>query len=239
MAGSEHEPDLVAELGLGDHELISLVGGGGKTTLLFGLGRQLAGRRILTTTTKMGRDRTEGFPVLLSPTDDELAASLVGGSAALVWSMADERKAVGIDDHTADRWFDLADHVIVEADGSRQRPFKAPAPYEPVIPSRTTLVVVVMGATALGRVIEDQCHRPLRVAALAGCSPYERLTASRAAAVLISDRGSLAKVPPGARRILLITQVDDERGAAVDEVIGAVSDKYETVLVHGRPTLNA
>ena len=48
-------------LGLADRELISLVGGGGKSTMLFSLGDELssAGNRvILTTTTKMGRDQT-------------------------------------------------------------------------------------------------------------------------------------------------------------------------------------
>ena len=38
----------------GERHLISLVGGGGKTTLLHALGNQLLGRTVLTTTTKMG-----------------------------------------------------------------------------------------------------------------------------------------------------------------------------------------
>ena len=50
-------PSLVKSLGLdrkGENHLISLVGGGGKTTLLHALGKQLSGRTILTSTTKMG-----------------------------------------------------------------------------------------------------------------------------------------------------------------------------------------
>lgn len=41
------------------------------------------------------------------------------------------------------------DFVLVEADGSRRLPVKAPAVYEPVIPPGTDLVVGVIGLDAL------------------------------------------------------------------------------------------
>ena len=59
------------------------------------------------------------------------------------------------------------DHLVVEADGSRRMPFKAPLEYEPVVPSRTTTLVACVGAAALGAVISEQCQRPERVAAVA------------------------------------------------------------------------
>ncbi|RMH68249.1 MAG: putative selenium-dependent hydroxylase accessory protein YqeC, partial [Actinomyces sp.] len=176
--------DLVTVLRPGPHELVALVGGGGKTTLLFALGDQLGGSVILTTTTKMGRERTGGHPVLFSPPDERLLADLDRSRVVVAWGADGGHKAVGVDPTVCDHWFDLADHVVVEADGSRRRPFKAPRPFEPVIPSRTTLVVACLGADAIGRVIADRCQRPLRVAAAAGCSPYDRLTPARLAAVL-------------------------------------------------------
>ncbi|GIR37508.1 MAG: hypothetical protein CM15mP49_28930 [Actinomycetota bacterium] len=57
-------PSLVKSLGLdrkGENHLISLVGGGGKTTLLHALGKQLSGRTILTSTTKWGLTKTMTF----------------------------------------------------------------------------------------------------------------------------------------------------------------------------------
>ncbi len=182
--------DLAASLELGSHELVSFVGGGGKTTALFALGRQLPGTVVLTTTTKMGRDRTGGRPVLFSPTEAELDEALRRDHCVIAWKEDAEHKALGVDPETCDHWFGRYDHVVVEADGSRRKPFKAPRPYEPVIPDRSTIVVACVGAAALGRVIADQCQRPLRVAALAGCEPGHRLTPQRLAAVLESDRGS-------------------------------------------------
>ena len=64
------------------------------------------------------------------------------------------------------------DNVVVEADGSRRLPFKAPAEFEPVIPSSSTLVISTIGADSLDQVISDCCHRPNLVADLAECMPY-------------------------------------------------------------------
>lgn len=224
--------DRLAEaLRLGPHELVSLVGGGGKTTALFALGDQLAGSAILTTTTKMGRDQTGGLPLLFSPDDEEMTAALDRSSTVLAWKGGSEHKADGVDAETCDHWFGLADHVLVEADGSRGRPFKAPRPYEPVIPSRTTTLVACVGAEALGRVIADQCQRPLRVAAVAGCSPYQRLTAPRLAAVLQSDRGSRKDCPPDARFAVLINQATERHGDYIEELVTCLDDRAPVVCV--------
>ena len=43
----------------------------------------------------------------------------------------------------------LFDIILVEADGSRGKPLKAPAPHEPVLPSKAACVVAVVGAKPL------------------------------------------------------------------------------------------
>jgi molybdenum cofactor cytidylyltransferase len=222
---------LADALTLGSHEHVAIVGGGGKTTTMFALADQLTGSKVVTTTTKMGHDQHRGLPVLLAPTGVEISAALdatpgsVRGPAVVVWKSIVGTKAVGVDPATCDRWFvDVpgVDHVLVEADGARRRPFKAPGALEPVIPSSTTSVIIVVGADALGRVIGDQCHRPLRVAALAGCRPYERLTPERAAKVLLHERGFLASIPQAARLAIVVTKVDATTGQAVTELIDAI-----------------
>ncbi|MDE0067717.1 MAG: selenium cofactor biosynthesis protein YqeC [Acidimicrobiaceae bacterium] len=199
--------DIADALGLGDHELVSLVGGGGKTTVLFALGAQLRGTVVLTTTTKMGRERTGGLEPLLAPSDETLLGELADRRVALAWRAVSDHKALGVEPHVCDRWFEMADHVVVEADGSRRMPFKAPLEYEPVVPAQTTVLVACVGAAALGAVISDQCQRPERVAALAGCSAEDQLTPQRLAAVLLSDRGSRKDCPPSARFAVVINQV--------------------------------
>jgi probable selenium-dependent hydroxylase accessory protein YqeC len=210
---------VASALHLGDHSLVALVGGGGKSTLLHALGHQLTGRVVLTTTTKMGADQHGGRPVLIDPADDEVSAA-TGSGPVMVWSRVTGHKAIGVAPSRCDAWFRLADHVVVEADGSRRQPFKAPAELEPVVPTGATTVVSVIGADALGKVIADRCHRPLRVAALAGCDPGRRLDPESAARVLVHERGMRRAVPAGAELVVAITRVDASNELLVDRLVG-------------------
>ncbi len=225
---------LADDLGLGAHEHVAIVGGGGKTTVMHTLGRQLPGARVLTCTTKMGHDQTGGLPTLLGPSDGELVDAATTGPV-VAWKAIDGQKAIGVDPETCDRWFDLVDHVIIEADGSRRRPFKAPADYEPVVPSTTTMMVSVIGADALGRVIADQCHRPMRVAALADCTPYERLSPEAAATVILHERGARKERPPGARFAVVISKVDHKSAGFVDQLHQALLDAEPDLTVVATP----
>lgn len=219
---------LAEALKVGSQSLVSLVGGGGKTTLLLGLARHLAERAddpsvIVTTTTKMSAGQHGGLPLLFDPDDDEVQAGLAAGSPLMIWDRVDGSKAVGVDPQRCDHWGTLADHVLVEADGSRRRPFKAPGPLEPEVPRSTTDLVSVIGIDAVGRVILDQCHRPLRVAGLAGCQPGERLTPERAATVLLHPRGMRRAQPSEARFHVVITKVNDSTQAATARLVSALT----------------
>lgn len=202
------DPDLGRLLadgaGIDPPELVSFVGGGGKSTLLLALGRTLRARGyrvLLTTTTKVGAAQMAGESGFLSAR--QVAHKLVGPSPEEV------------DVHFRSGHHDA---VLVEADGSRHHLVKAPAWYEPVVPAASTLVVAVMGADALDRVIEDVAHRPLRVAAAAGCSPYERLTPARAARLLSSEQGARRGVPATSRFVVALTRVGRAEQAGAQEL---------------------
>jgi len=205
-------------LGVESGELISLVGGGGKTTTLFTVGEQLSGTTVLTTTTKMGAEQSSGYPVLIDPSDDELTTELAKSGRALAWKAADDRRAIGVSGARCDQWFELADNVVTEADGSRKRPFKAPADHEPIVPSRTTLLVACIGASAFGQPINQACHRPELVAALAECTAADELTPSRAASVLLHSNGSQKARPPASRFVVALHRVTPAMDSLIDEL---------------------
>ncbi len=207
------------DLGVSPGEVVSLVGGGGKSSLLFALGDLHGSGTVLTTTTRMGTDQAGETHLLVRPETADLARALEGPEPVLVWDRVDGPKAIGVDPSIPASWLAHADRVIVEADGARGYPAKAPAPHEPVIANDTRTVVAVMGADALDMVIEDQCHRPLRVAALVGCSPYERLTPERAARLLLDSDGSRRGVNRDVRFTVAITKVSEDNRALVDRVV--------------------
>ena len=230
--------DLGPALGLSRQELVSFVGGGGKTSAVFALAEHRSGRRIVTTTTKMGRERTGGLPVLLNPSDQDIAAGFETNPALLVWGAVDEHRAVGVSTADCDRWMHLADTVAVEADGSRRRPFKAPAAYEPVIPAATTTLVACVGLAAVNAPIAEGCHRPELVAGLLGCDEADRLTAERLVTVLLSDQGSRRECPDHARFAVLLNRCTPERQTLADEVrerIATADPAVTTVVIDEMP----
>ena len=212
--------DVASHLNLGDRALVAFVGGGGKTTTMFAIGTAL-GRAVMCTTTKMSADNTGGFETLIGASKEQIVAAVEAqqDEPLLAWHKIEGNKAIGHHPEFCDRLSEAVSHVLVEADGARRKPFTAPGPLEPVIPAAATHVVAVIGADALGRCIGDQCHRPLRIAALAECRPYDRLTPERAARVLLSDRGSRKDVTPDVSFTIAITKVDPEPTAEVIELI--------------------
>ena len=232
-----HVSDLLGAPG----RITALVGGGGKTTLLHALGAHLGRRAVLTTTTQMAADEVGGARLLLGPSRAELAEAVADDDPrpVLVWNrIADKAsgpKGLGVDRDAPSGWLALVDHVLVEADGSRGHPAKAPAPHEPALPAGPTDVVAVIGANALNRVISDQCHRPLRLAAAVRCSPYERLTPERAAILLTSPNGARRSVPMDAGYAIAVTMVDEASRPLVDLLVAELARWEPETPVHQFP----
>lgn len=220
--------ELLGAFAFGPSEHIALVGGGGKSTLLQALGRQLQGRVVLTCTTKMGSDQDGGFQVV---DHDDDPATWPGNGAIMVWGRVEGSKVHGVAIEACDLWATIADYVVIEADGARRRPFKAPRAYEPVVPKTVTQMISVIGADALGRIIADQCHRPLRVAALAGCNPYQRLDPTHAATVLLHPRGAVKEKPAAAELTIAITKVSDKNLSLVNELIAELHAREPAIRV--------
>jgi len=215
---------LVELLGLGAHELVAIVGAGGKSTLMATLGAELAeaGHTVLApTTTKMGSGQTDRFPTVVWM-DDVLGKDVSrkeGVDATdlrtrpgpiLVLERGDERKVTGPAPHVVGALFATSDYMLVEADGARGRSFKAPAEHEPVIPAATTYVAIVMGADAFGRPIAEAAHRPERVVALSGREASAAITPAVVASVVGHRDGGLRGVPQEARIAVVVTKVADE-----------------------------
>ncbi|MFQ5555860.1 MAG: selenium cofactor biosynthesis protein YqeC [Acidimicrobiia bacterium] len=221
-------PSLWETLGLGDRELVSLVGGGGKSTLLLTLGNEAAasGRRVIvTTTTKMGQNQVVLVPsVCWSPSVTEVERALDGPGPVMVLESGNEYRVIGPGPDVVDLWFEKTsvDLVVVEADGARRRPTKAPASYEPVIPSRTTTLVVVMGIDAVGRPVSEAALRPDLYAGLAGIGTGDLIETDHCIAVLGHRDGGIKSAPGTARVVVAITKVreDPEAEAAARIVAG-------------------
>ncbi|MCP4360297.1 MAG: putative selenium-dependent hydroxylase accessory protein YqeC [Chloroflexi bacterium] len=198
-------------------ELIALVGGGGKTSLLFALAAALPGRVVITTTTRIFSAQMKLAQAICYADDlADLTEKLDEVGRVLIVGQVQGEKALGVPPALPAQLLARSDvdFVLVEADGSRMRPIKAPADHEPVIPSETTLVIPVVGIDALDGPLEEVAHRPERVSAVISehCSVFSgRLNAKEVAFLLTHLQGGMKGVPDGARVIPLINKVESER----------------------------
>ena len=147
----------------------AIIGGGGKTTLMEGLAAELSGhsRVIVCTTTHIYPE--QNMPCLVSPDARALGAALDKSRCVCVGSVSENGKfsAPELPFRTL---LQLADYVIVEADGAKRLPLKAHAAYEPVVPPEANQTILVVGASGLGQPMRRCVHRAQLAAARLGVS---------------------------------------------------------------------
>jgi probable selenium-dependent hydroxylase accessory protein YqeC len=202
--------------------VLSLTGGGGKTSLMFYLARQLsrAGRRVLTTTTtKLFLPTAEQSKTLLVDPDPFKILHQIspmtrsyGHITAAVALIAEGTKLKGFSAEEISIFAasGLFDWILVEADGSARRPLKAPAEHEPVIPAATTVLVAVAGLEVLGRPLsEDLVFRAELAGPLMGLAAGKIITAAALAKLFSHPQGAFKDAPQQARRHIYLNKADD------------------------------
>jgi molybdenum cofactor cytidylyltransferase len=204
---------------LSDTARLALSGSGGKTTALFQLARSL--------------NEANGLPVILSATTHlhidqvrladshwiaEQAADLDHfeenlHDVMLVTGPVEGFRTQGVDKITLSRLHAICNlhslPLLIEADGSRRLPLKAPADHEPPIPYFVDMVMVVAGLSGLGKPLTGEfVHRPEIFARLSGLASGETVTPEALLRVLTHPSGGLKNIPPQARRIAFLNQAD-------------------------------
>ncbi len=139
--------------------ITSIVGGGGKTTLLLRLARELceAGMRVVVTTSTHIFP-PEGIPTLTDGTLAEASALLKREGLVCLGTPVEKGKLAAPKFAFAEL-AKIADYVLVEADGAKGLPLKAPAEHEPVIPAETSWSSRLRGGRAR-QADREQCFDP-------------------------------------------------------------------------------
>ena len=215
---------LAEALGVGPG-VTSVIGSGGKTSLLAALARELPGTVVLTTTTHILP--FEGVPLVTSADPGAIAEALAASRVICVGSQAEKNGKLVTPELGIDALASLADHVLVEADGARRLPLKAHAAWEPVIPACSGRTVIVFGASGMGRPVCDVVHRPEIFCELAGCAPDDlatpKLVARSARAEALADVALVNQAdvaPDAARELAVLLDVPAFAGSVRTGTIG-------------------
>lgn len=215
----QHRGDLWDALALeaGTRAVVAIVGGGGKTSLLYALGREAAARGVHTLlggTTRF--TRPDDAPPLVHWGGDsvsEVKSALEAHGVIVVSTGNEPQERLGaLEPAQVSRLATLPDLglIALEADGSRMRPFKAPGEREPVIPAEATHVIAVVGADAVDAPLDEaHVHRPDRVRVLldAADASAERCTVEVIARVLLHPEGGRRGVE-GRRFVVVVNKAD-------------------------------
>ena len=202
---------------LKDHEVISLVGGGGKTTLMFSLGNELSSKGkgiVVTTTTKIWEPApSPSFALFLSEKFSEMKKWVIDNLQKYSYLVVAQKKLPdGKLQGIIPQWVEELDFLpgvsflLVEGDGAAGRSLKAPREGEPVVPLNTSLLLPVVGIDALGCPLEEKhvfrSEIAARVLNMALGSTVTEAMIARLLEEIIKVR------PPNARVIPFINKVD-------------------------------
>lgn len=193
---------------------ISFVGGGGKTSLIYELGNELKklGKKVIITTTACMFIPEDN--VVLTGRKIDIIEVLCHENIVTVGMLDAHKKGnfdkgqlkdkdrsdnfkekiCGLQKEIAESLIELADFVLVEADGSRRLPLKVPAEHEPVILNGSDLVVGVCGINAIGKSIKEICHRSNLVSGFLNTDEEHIVSPGDAAKILSSSKGTRKNV---------------------------------------------
>ncbi|MGD8524490.1 MAG: selenium cofactor biosynthesis protein YqeC [Desulfobacterales bacterium] len=214
--------------------VVSLVGAGGKTSLMFKLAHEIAetGESVLTTTTTK----------ILVPEPKQSSCLIVSDSVETIVKQASdfhknrklhltaaksqlpgENKLIGLTPETIDAIFEkgIFRWILVEADGAAGRPLKVPANHEPVIPPSTKLVIGLAGLSGVGKPLTDEwVHRLERFILITGLAAGQEITAAAVCSVILHDKGIFKDAPVDAARLVILNQADMAGGFETGKQIG-------------------
>ena len=232
-------PSLGHALRITNSACVAFVGAGGKSTALFMLARELPPPVIVTATTHLGVWQTSLADLHIG-TDDhnppgQLDPEFQGVILITGTVEGDRTKPVNKKLLTWLYEFCRSHSIslLIEADGSRQKPLKAWADHEPPIPGFADQVVQVVGMAGLGKPLTDEyVHRADIFSELSGLKIGETITNEGLIKVLTHKDGGLKNIPPDAIRIVLLNQADEpESQAATRGLTDSLLSSFRSVVV--------
>ena len=198
-------------MNLNDKNMIAVQGAGGKTSSVFLLANEFKSMNeasLVSTTTKMGIVSEDKFDYLYK-FDENL--KILDGKIYFASKSRTGTKEIGFEPEFFDKIFldGLLSNIILETDGAKTRPIKAPREDEPVNPKNITHCVGVMGLDSVNKPFDERfCHRKEYMEKIIGNS--KTLTTESYAKIINSYRG-LFRNSYDAKKFLILNKADTKQ----------------------------
>ncbi len=218
---------------------VAFVGAGGKTTALFQAARELT-PCIVTTTTHLGawQAKEADQHIIIRKMEDvnQLEEIAFDGVILVTGEKKDQRLTSLSEEELA--WLEQFCNyhslpLLIEADGARGKPLKAPKAHEPVIPAFVDTVVVVAGLSGIGKKLEKSVYNAEKFRKL-GVGSGKKVTSEMLRNVLTHEEGGLKGISPHARKVALLNQADTPELQAIGGKLAKdLLPTYSAVLTTG------
>lgn len=187
-------------------EVVSLIGSGGKTALLWLLAESLRTRKVLVSTTVKMRPPQPGQAdrIIGCPTTAGLSSR---PGVTFLGIPCGNGKAASPPLPLLDKLFPLFDVSLLESDGANERHYKGWAAHEPVVPDAVTCTIAVMPVPAPGWTADEHLvHRLPLFCKVTGACAGDVLRPEHLAGAVTHPDGLLGKAR--GRIILFFNQAE-------------------------------
>ena len=218
---------------------IAFIGAGGKTTALFQIARNLQSPVIVTATSHLGTWQTKLADRHIIADSiaslEELEHGLTG--ILLVTGRREDDRTGPVDEDVLHRLHQFCSYrnipLLIEADGSRQKPLTAWAEHEPPIPSFVNQVVHVTGLNALGKPLNnDSVHRAEMFSNISGLAIGEPITVQAIINAMIHPDGGLKNSPQGVQKVAVLNQADTaDLQSSASRMVQPLLSTYNSVVI--------
>lgn len=218
-------------------ECIAFIGSGGKTTVIFELAREVKKTAVVTTTTHLGEWQIELADKHIVD-QDELTTQLNDAhpGVILITGPLKDGRATAISERSLSAVYEFCRKssilLLIEADGSRQKPLKGWADHEPVIPAFVDAIIMVAGLGVLGSPLtEENIHRSKIYSEQSGLQENESISPDAIAKVLIKQTKKLDSFINTAK-ICILNQADTpDRQSAANGMAKQLLSTYDSVVI--------
>lgn len=216
--------NFIKKLGidLSKKECICIVGAGGKTSAMYTMSKELkkADKTIVvTTTTKIYNPDKKNYDILFIDDNYQKTVQFVNniqknGVYLIASGLTEDSKLKGLTKQLVCEIVNSnnIDIVLIEADGAKGKPIKAPNIKEPVIPYCTTTVIGVIGLDSIGKIADDTTvHRLEEFFEITGCRYGDIINIQHLISLIKHECGVFKSCLPNMKKVLLLNKADDLR----------------------------
>jgi len=197
---------------LNKSDIISFVGAGGKTTMMFKLAEEIRqnNKVLVTTTTKIYIPLDDKYEFIC--TDSKELSSFIAkkenGIYIIGLGVNSENKILGLSCKQLDELAPHFGYVLIEADGSKKKQLKGWNEFEPVIYDKTTKTVGIIDIQSVGMVINEQSvHRSEIFCEITGAKEGDTVKLEYLLKLIVHPKG-MFKAAQG-EKILYINKVEE------------------------------